>query len=563
MRVGEELAGLRARCPDCGRSVRIPSPGGSTAAAAGKRSWLATIIAAGLLLLLAAGLGFGIVYVAVNGLTKKDDSTSSVQGREPAPPPRPSPARGEGDSQPLSARGEGDSPRSTASKEEDPPLEAPRQSPKPEPPPVPLPKVEIKSVEPVEPQAGKPLSIHLQGNRDGLQFEYRTDPDEAWQPAPEGRATLATIKPGPLTVEARAVDEQKRVSDVVSRTWLVKSDLPDTLLGVSGDPKSPRAEMPDKGRVQGAEPPKDPMKPLVQGGAVKEPNLPRVQGGDPRRDPQLLLWKLKPADKLFQEVQVAQKSAYRIQGLEPTTAIQYSVLSSFVVDKKNEDGSLHLTQKIEAVKLVQADSITEGLLGSALQKMPGTVYKLKLNAQMEVTDFEGHQNPLRVFGGDPFGGGGAFAMASLIDKDGWKEIDQLTFFQPGRPLRQGDRWQKPMTHSWGALGNWNGQVTYGYGGKQGQFHRVAYALNLTHAPAKMGTGGLGLPFQVAASNFKHQEAGGMVYFDLEKGRVVGAEERFHVKGLLNIAAAGQNAPVEVDEEQAFRVIVYDRNPWGR
>jgi hypothetical protein len=305
------------------------------------------------------------------------------------------------------------------------------------------------------------------------------------------------------------------------------------------------------------------MKPLIQPGPMPmEPKKPLVQGGDPRRDPQLLVWKLKPGDKFFQEVLAAQKSTFRILGLDTVTNLQYTVLSSFTIDKRNDDGSLNVTQKVEAARLVQADPLTEGLLSGAIQKMPGTIYKLTLNPQMEVTKFEGHDNQPQVVGNPFGGGGGAFAMASLIDRDGWKELDQLTFFQPGRPLKQNDRWQKPMTHSWGALGSWNGQVAYGYQGKQGQFHRVAYGMNLAHAPANK-PGASGLPFQVSAANFKHQEAGGMIYFDLEKGRVIGAEERFHVKGQLGVSAGGQTAPIDVDEEQAFRIIVHEKNPWGK
>jgi hypothetical protein len=284
---------------------------------------------------------------------------------------------------------------------------------------------------------------------------------------------------------------------------------------------------------------------------------PRVQPGDPRRDPQRLVWKLKPADRLYQEVLVSQKSTYRIQGIDVGTNVQYAVLSLFDVGKPKEDGLTEVTQTVEAARLIQADQLTESLLAGAIQKMPGTVYKLTLNTKMEIVRFEGQDSPLKVLG-DPFGGG-AFAMASLIDRDGWRELDQLTFFQPDRAIVLNERWQKPMTHAWGALGSWNGQVAYAYLGKQGQYHRVAYGMNLVHAPNRQPSGGL--PFQLTSASFKHQEAGGMIWFDAEKGRVVGAEERFNVRGQIGVAAGGQNAPIDVAEDQAFRVIVHERNPW--
>lgn len=559
MRVGDELAGRRAVCPSCGHGVRIPRVAGSPRTSAipepqspaldqssqrAGTSWLKVCLLGLLLLFLAGGTGFAIVYFNQERALLDVPTPPMAAAPKPTvssePPVVAAP--------PVAKKTEPEAPAAPMSEPTPPAAKS-----------TPAPQVEVQRVEPAEPQAGKSLDVQLKGNRDGLKYEYRTEPDAEWQGAPEGKIAIKEVKPGPLTIEARAIDEEKRISEVVSRTWLVKSDAPGSFVGISGEPK---ADMPEKGRVQGAEPPKDPMKPLVEGGPMKSANKPGVQGGDPRRDPQLLVWKLKPADKLFQELHVAQKSAYRIQGIDFSTTLGYSILSSFVVDKKNDDGSLLVTQKVEATRLVQADSVTESLLTGALQKMQGAVYKLAFNPQMEITSFEGQQNPLRVIGGDPFGGGGgAFAMASLLDKDGWKEIDQLTFFQPGRPLKLNDRWQKPMTHNWGAFGQWQGLVAYTYGGKQGQFHRVGYTMNLAHAPAKSGSSGL--PFQVSNSSFKHQEAGGMIYFDLEKGRVIGAEERFHVKGVLGIAAGTLSAPVEMDEEQAFRVLVHEKNPWQK
>ena len=39
-----------------------------------------------------------------------------------------------------------------------------------------------------------------------------------------------------------------------------------------------------------------------------------------------------------------------------------------------------------------------------------------------------------------------------------------------------------------------------------------------------------------------------------------AQERFHVRGRLNINLLGQNTPVEIDEQQLFFMRILDRNP---
>ena len=67
-----------------------------------------------------------------------------------------------------------------------------------------------------------------------------------------------------------------------------------------------------------------------------------------------------------------------------------------------------------------------------------------------------------------------------------------------------------------------------------------------------------MPFQIAKAAFQAQEAGGAIYFDADQGKVTAAEERFRVRGVLNIVLLGQNTPVELEEEQTFRIRMLDR-----
>jgi hypothetical protein len=135
---------------------------------------------------------------------------------------------------------------------------------------------------------------------------------------------------------------------------------------------------------------------------------------------------------------------------------------------------------------------------------------------------------------------------------------QSTFFQPNRTLKKGARWRRPMTHNWGPLGSWAGQVLYAYAESKKSLHKVDYVLELVHRSPPAGAAGPG--FQVAGAAFKALEAGGAILFDEERGRVVEAQERFHVRGRLNIVLLGQNTPVEIDEDQLFFIRILDRAP---
>jgi hypothetical protein len=256
-----------------------------------------------------------------------------------------------------------------------------------------------------------------------------------------------------------------------------------------------------------------------------------------------LNWQLKQGDKFYQELFIQQKSLCRVQGLLVQTGLQYRLLSSFTVEKRKDDGSMEVKQKIKEANLLQADPLTQPLVVPLLKKMPGTVFTIHFNKQMEVTEFVGPPMQAAI-GRNDLG----LQMVSLLDRDGWKEMAEVSFFQPNRPLKAGSQWTRNITHNWGELGKWTGKVHYRHEGKQKSLHKIAYALKLAHESPKEGGGNL-----VGKAVFQAPAAHGNIYFDADQGKVLSAEERFHVKGVLEINLLGQKTPVEMEEEQTFKV----------
>lgn len=271
-------------------------------------------------------------------------------------------------------------------------------------------------------------------------------------------------------------------------------------------------------------------------------------------EPLRLVWKLKEGDAFYQELMVAQKPTFKVQGLAIASMLQYHIVSRFTVKKAHADGSLSVEQKIESAKLVLADDLTKPAVAGAIAKMPGTAYRIELSPTMDVTKLDGAVGNPKV-GALDFGGAMGLQMTSLIDRDGWKELAQSTFFQMDKPLKLKDRWSKPMTHNWGALGTWNGQIHYLYLGKQENFHKVGYALQLAYKSPTAGAVGL---LNVNGATFQPPFAEGMLLFDAVKGKVVAAEERFRVRGVVNINLLGQNTPIEIDEDQYFMIRIHDK-----
>jgi hypothetical protein len=299
----------------------------------------------------------------------------------------------------------------------------------------------------------------------------------------------------------------------------------------------------------------EPVKPLVPLVKPKEKDPPAMEIMDPTRGPRLV-WTLKEGEAFYQEVIVTQEPNFRVQGLPVQLFLKYRVVSRFTVEKSNEDGSWVAQQKIETVKLLQADDLTQAAVAGLVAQLPGTTFTLHLSPKMEVTQFQaGAQAKPGVV---PLAGGQGLQLASLLDRDGWKELAQLTFFHMDQPPKPKTRWTKPLTHQWGALGSWAGQVQYEYQGHQGDIHKVGYALQLKYkAPAKEAVlAGM----QISGANFQPQQAGGLISFDAVRGKVVVAEERFRVKGVLNAMLLGQPTPIELDEDQHFLIRIHEKKP---
>jgi hypothetical protein len=269
--------------------------------------------------------------------------------------------------------------------------------------------------------------------------------------------------------------------------------------------------------------------------------------------PPQLEWKLKEKDRFFQELRVTQKPVYNIQGIPFTTLLEYVVVSSFVVEKAGPKG-LEVKQKVEGAQLVQADPLTQPLLTPAVTKLPGTTFSIQLDEKMNVTKFEAAGLPEAAMAQ----GGLGLQVASLLDRDGWKEMAATTFFQPNRPLKAGEKWSLPMSHSWGFLGGWTGKIHYADGGGKGPLHQFAYGLELAYQAPKAGAAGFGL--RVSNAAFQAQQAGGTIIFDAGRGKVLEARERFLVRGRLALQLLGQNTPVELEEDQVFHLRISDGNP---
>lgn len=326
-----------------------------------------------------------------------------------------------------------------------------------------------------------------------------------------------------------------------------KADAPNL-----AEPVKPKPEIP-RPKVVPTLPKIEPVKPKA---------LPPVEpkGTPAIAQPLPLVWNLQEGMVFFQELTVTHRPIFKVNGLPVPSFLNYRVVSRFTVKRRDAADTWTVEQKIESAQLLNADDLSKSTVEGAIGKLPGTVFQLRLNRKMEVTAFEGAANAWNFAGA-----GLGIQTASLIDRDGWRELAQATFFQFDQAPTPGLRWSKPMAHHWGSLGAWNGQIHYVDLGREpatpataeASLHKVGYALQLAYQAPKAGAIGL---MTIQNAQFNPPQGSGFLLFDSRRGRVIAAEERFRVQGVLTANILGQATRIEIDEDQHFAIRIHDKHP---
>ena len=264
-------------------------------------------------------------------------------------------------------------------------------------------------------------------------------------------------------------------------------------------------------------------------------------------------------ETLFQEVDVQRNPTFAILGTETTQNLHYQMLSELRVGLPDERGIRKVDQSVKNARLISADELSRGMFEESLRKIVGWQFSYRLNAGGEVLELtSGPADGRRAAPVEPKGATG-FLLTSVMDESGWKELAQLSFFVPDQQASGNKPWLRQMTHDFAPLGSWSGTTSFRRQGTQKGVLRIDYVHDMTYKPPEKG--GADLPFAVAEAKFVPDAAGGSIYIDTKTGRVQAAQERFQVRGELSADVLGQAAAIQVQEQQAITVRIFDQDPW--
>jgi hypothetical protein len=262
---------------------------------------------------------------------------------------------------------------------------------------------------------------------------------------------------------------------------------------------------------------------------------------------------------LYQDIDVQKEPTISVEGIPMKQALHYRIISRLIIEPQAREGKQNVRQEVLETGLEAADDTSREEYEKSLSALKGLVLTFQVGHDGYITNFKGHKESRATTKIERSGSAG-FLVTSLIDEDGWKELNRLTFFRP-KSQRSGDgsSWTDQMTHDWGPLGKWTGLTTFTPKGDTNEtLQQYEYVHEMKYEPPSSDAAGL--PFQLKDAEFQPVQAGGLIHYDSRRRQVSDVQERFHVRGTIHSEVLGQSATIEIEELQTLTIRLTDQMP---
>jgi hypothetical protein len=273
-----------------------------------------------------------------------------------------------------------------------------------------------------------------------------------------------------------------------------------------------------------------------------------------------LEWKLNEGDKFYVEDVSTLKQKIEIMGKVIDQTIKTTMITSYTVKKKTDEGTL-IEQKFEDVVVKQQGGLGVDI-GQYLEKLKGGVFKLTVGKGGKLTKFEGYDDFIKKItmgAGEGAEDAGKYIRLVISEDVMRNAFEEVYGFVPPEPVKKGDSWKRNSTLPLGPLGSFKIDKTYTLEGKEDANAKIGLKANMSYVLPKGGAG-LGALFKVARGNLKGEGARGNLYFDVEKGRLSRYAMSMIIRGTLTLDVMGNNIDMEITMDQSTNSRVLNRNP---
>lgn len=263
----------------------------------------------------------------------------------------------------------------------------------------------------------------------------------------------------------------------------------------------------------------------------------------------LLAWKFKPKDRFQVDTTMQQVQIRRALGqADAQDAIQVNTVSTFTVQEMLSDQSVVLQQRIDAVNFrldgnaPAAAATTAELLG----RLKGATFTLTLARDGKVRQIDGYAEWLKRL--DQQRPGDGQAVGQLLPEADLKAAAEEGFaLFPDRPLRVGQKWERPFTVNVSPFGTITTRLVYTLQAMQGSRARITFKHQGSDFKAADGRN----------ADFQLEERSGTIVFDADAGRLVSMDVKLRFYGRLPAAVTTPAGlvPVDFHQQQTVRIQV--------
>lgn len=289
----------------------------------------------------------------------------------------------------------------------------------------------------------------------------------------------------------------------------------------------------------------------LQEPAVEEPEKPMLPAA------------AQPRTVRFQELTIQRMPQLSVLGTMLSQDLHYQILSELQISAPDSEGARDVSQTILGTRLLRADPLSQATYARSLKELEGWQFEFRVNRYGEVIQWKAGPREGRGLSDVVLGEQSGFLVSTVLDEDGWKEIERLCFFTPLDEVEEGASFERQMTHDYGALGSWSGETVFRRANRASD-QRYVYEHRVRHRPRAADAPEIpGLPLKVVSIEMETRTADGAIERDVQTGWVEQASERFDVVGRLSAETLGGVAELEFQESQATTIFMLDRNPWLR
>lgn len=278
------------------------------------------------------------------------------------------------------------------------------------------------------------------------------------------------------------------------------------------------------------------------------------------REPGEMVWRFREKDRFIVETQATIQQQRRAAGFpEFRDQILVNTVSTFLVRKVEEDGTVVFDQKIDSTRIRFEGNhrLAAAAMADLFTKMQGSTFRITLGPDRTVKSLEGYEEMIkRLAATQPPDQVARFR--TFVTEDDLKSATEEGFgFLPDKPVKVGDSWTRPCKLHMAGLGATSTKLVY-----------TVESIS-PDGKAKLKVTNEGSEFKPgttagqARPDFTIDSRTGTLVFDIKNGRLVSSEIQLKLRGSTLIphpmGGPGQLA-LDLNQQNSVKITVKDRSP---